>query len=103
MKKALIIFLFFAILIGIFAPCLAENTPNELQVKKMYSSPTFDSKLVYEIPIEVKLLEISEDANWYKVKIQFYFGPACFKYTGWAYIPVGQALAARNNRLVSSK
>lgn len=73
----------------------AKTDPMSFQIKKLYSAPTPESKSVYDIPIEVKLLDISEDANWYKVQITFCLGPARFSYEGWTQIPVGEILAER--------
>jgi hypothetical protein len=94
MKKALFLIVVFTILAGIFIPALAADPYNH-QVKSLYSKPDGNSAVVYNLPIEVKMLDVSQDANWYKVKIQFNLGLACFKYVGWAYIPVGDILAER--------
>ena len=94
MKKliAIIFILFFVVCQANFA---TEKTPLNCPIKQLYSAPAENSSLVYSIPIEVKLLEISSDANWYKVKISFRFGPFASTYVGWAKIPVGQILAER--------
>jgi hypothetical protein len=47
---------------------------------------------VYEIPIEVTLLGITEDLNWYRVRIKFEFGFIKNDYSGWVNIPVGTLL-----------
>lgn len=103
MKKAAYVIVVFAIIMGIFAPVFADSTPYNHEIKKLYSAPGTESKIVYDIPLEVKLLDVSEDANWYKVKIQFYLGPACFKYSGWTYIPVGKILAEREAAKITAK
>ncbi len=95
MKKALFLLLIFCFTLGIFVPVLAKSDSYDHQVKRLYSDPDGTSNVVYIIPIEVKMLDVSEDANWYKVGIQFNMGPICFKYSGWAYIPIGQILAER--------
>jgi len=79
---------------AIFSLSYAKDD-NDLAVKELFSDPSKDSKVVFQIPIDVKLQEISEDANWYKVSIKFYIGPMEIKNTGWAYIPVGKILAQR--------
>ncbi|MFA4966892.1 MAG: hypothetical protein WC624_01565 [Candidatus Margulisiibacteriota bacterium] len=102
MKKAVILLIFFALISGIFAPVFAAD-PYSHQVKSLYSKPDGNSSIVYNLPIEVKMLDVSEDANWYKVKIQFNLGPICMKYSGWAYIPVGDILAEREaNKAVAA-
>lgn len=98
-----------AILITIIAclilttPVLAEKAgdPLDIQVKKIYSAPDQSSSLVYDIPVEVRLLDISEDGNWYKVKLSFNLGPFNYNYTGWSRIPVGDYVAerAKNSRI----
>jgi len=102
MKKGLFLLIFLALILGILAPVWADSDPYNVQVKQLYAQPDGRSKLVYQIPIEVKLLDVSEDANWYKVKIQFNLGIASFKYSGWAYIPVGDILAEREEAKVAT-
>ena len=94
MKKwiaALLIVGFFACPGGI----LAEEKSLDYPVKTLYSAPSEDSNLIFEIPIEVKLLDISECANWHKVKIAFSIGPFKYTYVGWAKIPIGQTIVER--------
>ena len=95
MIRAIILTLIFVIIAGFIVPLWAADPYNH-QIRSLYAQPDGNSKVVYNIPIEVKMLDVSDDANWYKVKLQFYLGPACFKFTGWAYIPVGQILVDRN-------
>jgi hypothetical protein len=73
----------------------AVKSAYDMPVKKLYSAPSEDSSLVLDIPIEVKLLDISEDGNWYKVKIAYAVGPFSYTYVGWSNIPVGSILAER--------
>ncbi|MBI5699149.1 hypothetical protein HZC35_02405 [Candidatus Saganbacteria bacterium] len=97
MKKAAALIAIFLFLTGIITPALGYD----YAVKKLYDSPDAASKIVYEIPIDVKMLDVSEDANWYKVKIQFNLGLMTFKYSGWAYIPVGDLLAERAQKEIA--
>ncbi len=103
MKKAIaltgLILLFFSIVTPLFA---AEKDLYNLPVKKLYSAPSADSNLVLDIPIEVKLLDVSADGNWYKVKIQYAIGPFTNTYVGWANIPVGEILAARAEKIAKA-
>lgn len=94
MKAIKNILIIFAILASFFS-CAYANISSDIKVKQLYSEPANNSKIVYEIPMDVKLTDVSEDGNWYKVAIKFNFGPAEFKYTGWAYIPVANILAER--------
>jgi hypothetical protein len=78
------------------APLLAAgNDPLDLTIKEIYLTPSKNASLVFKIPIEVRLLDISSDCNWYKVKISFSLGPLCYTYTGWVNIPVGQVVAEK--------
>lgn len=102
MKKAVILALLFIICFGLLTAVRAEPNPYSVKVKQLYAKPDGRSKIVYEIPIEVKLLDISEDANWYKVYIDFSLGILKFNYSGWAYIPVGTMLAEREATKVAT-
>jgi hypothetical protein len=93
--KKLIAILFIIIFIASQAALAAENPVLDLPVKRLYSAQSEDSNVIYDIPIEVKLLDISEDGNWYKVKISFNLGPLCYKYVGWSHIPVAEIMAER--------
>lgn len=95
MKKALAISICLIMFFGISTPIFAGETPYNYKVKQLYAKPDGRSKIVYDIPIEVKLLDVSEDANWYKVYLEFSLGLIRFNYSGWAYIPVGKLLAER--------
>jgi len=95
MKKWIAILLLIAVLFTAKAALANEKDPLEVSVKTLYSAPLEDSNVIYDIPLEVKLLDISEDGNWYKVKISFYIGPFGYTYVGWANIPVARILAER--------
>ncbi|MDI6731772.1 MAG: hypothetical protein QME05_04255 [Candidatus Margulisbacteria bacterium] len=81
--------------VGVCGIAQADLNPMAYQIKELYAAPDEESKLVYSIPIEVKLLEVSDDYNWYKVKISFSFGPLSSAYVGWTNIPVGEIMAER--------
>ncbi len=101
MKKALIFLGLFLILAGaVFAATVKD--PYNLEVKKVYSAPDENSQLIFAIPIEVRLLDISNDANWGKVKIAFNLGPLCYTYVGWVKIPVGEIVASRLEKLAKA-
>jgi len=101
MKRAFVVLLISIMLCGAVFAATAKY-PYDLQVKKLYSAPEEESNLVYSIPIEVKLLDVSADANWYKVKISFSFGPLGYTYVGWANIPVGEILASRLEKVAKA-
>jgi hypothetical protein len=101
MKKVLLVFLAIITLAGVGFTS-ATNDPYTLQVKKLYSAPDENSNLILSIPINVQLLDISPDANWYKVQISYSLGPIGYTYVGWARVPVGEALAARLDKLAKA-
>ena len=100
MKKILVLLLLLSALIG--CAVAATKDPYNLEVKKLYSAPDENSQLIFNIPIEVKLLDVSTDANWGKVKIAFNLGPLCYTYIGWVKIPVGEILASRMEKLAKA-
>lgn len=98
MRQVIVIALILTFLAGglAWAGAFSEKDPYDYAVKKVFSEPDEKSKLVYEIPIEVKLLDVSEDADWYKVKISFDLGIlGKYTYQGWTKIPVGTILVSR--------
>lgn len=101
MRKALIFLLLTVILGGATFAAVAKD-PYDIQVKKLYSTPDEESNLIYNIPIEVKLLDISDNGDWYKVKISFNLGPLGYTYVGWTKIPVGEILAARMSKVAKA-
>ena len=73
----------------------AELTPVNYPIKSVYSAPSEDSNLIYRIPIEINLLDVSPDGNWYKIRLSYRIGPLCPTFVGWAKIPVGDIMAQR--------
>jgi hypothetical protein len=100
MKKVLVIILGLVILAGV--GLAAAKEPYSLQVKKLYSVPEETANVVFDIPIDVKLLDISGDGNWYKVQISFNLGPLGYTYVGWAKIPVGDIIASRLEKVAKA-
>jgi hypothetical protein len=97
MKRLFVVLLVAFITAG---ACFAAATdPLAVKVNKLYSAPDENSNLVYNIPIDVQMLDASTDGNWYKVKISFNLGPLGYTYVGWAKIPVGDLLASRQAKL----
>ncbi|MCX5750456.1 MAG: hypothetical protein NT099_02105 [Candidatus Saganbacteria bacterium] len=87
------------ICIIIFALCLFCSSAfavqeTDLQVKRLHAEPSEASNVVFEFPIEVKLLGYTEDRNWYKFKVSFNLGLVNFTYVGWAKVPIGTPEAA---------
>lgn len=99
MKKLIAITLLISVFFLGQAVLASHEQPLDLPVKTLYSAPLEDSNVIYNFPIEVKLLDISPDGNWYKVKISFYIGPFGYTYVGWANIPVTNILAERDKEI----
>jgi hypothetical protein len=85
-----------SVLIGLVSICPADiikaADPLNYSIKKLYASPTEESKLVFAIPIDVNLLDISADRNWYKVRIHYALGPLNYTHIGWTRIPANELL-----------
>lgn len=60
-----------------------------LPIKLMYAEPDENSEVVFAFPLEIVFLSMTEDLDWYRVKIRFEFMFAPYEYIGWVYIPVG--------------
>ncbi len=92
MRRITSILLIFGLIMVFFAiPSFADDgdISFKLPFKKLLAEPRADANLVFEFPIDVKLLGISKDRNWYKVSIEYdllFFGH--YKYTGWVYAPI---------------
>ncbi len=99
MKKLILGLLVLALFLGITAAADTPKDPYDIQVKNLYSTPDDSSNKIYAIPIEVKLLDVSADTNWYKVKISYRIGPLSYTYVGWTEIPVGDIIAARQKAM----
>ena len=99
MKKWIAVILLLSISIALAgSAALAEaKEPLNIEVKQLRSAPMEDANLVFDIPCEVRLLDVSADGNWYKVKIAFYIGPFGYTYVGWTYLPTSEILAKRDN------
>ena len=97
--RGLICLLFLLVLSG---GALAADNPYNLEVRTLYSAPDENSNVIYNIPIQVRLLDVSADANWHKVNISFHLGPLAYTYEGWVKIPVGEILASRQERVAKT-
>lgn len=98
-----IFLLLIALVICSFSAAFAIGSqPIDIQVKTLYSTPSENSNVVYQIPIDVKLLDVSEDGNWYKVKISYRIGPIFYNYVGWTNLPLSDILAERQEQPVAA-
>lgn len=97
MQRLIAVILIFGFLISLVA-ISSENKLSAINIKYLYSKPSTSSKMIYSIPAEVKLLDISEDGNWYKVQITYSIGFFNYDYVGWTKIPVGQVLSEREKK-----
>ncbi|MDD5593400.1 MAG: hypothetical protein PHG97_01495 [Candidatus Margulisbacteria bacterium] len=101
MKKTIVILFVFLALAGA-AFAVTVKDPYNLEVKTLYSAPDETSNVIFKVPIEVRLLDVSADANWGKVKIAFNLGPLGYTYVGWVKIPVGEILASRMEKVAKA-
>ena len=99
MKRPLLLLVLALILLS---PVLAAKaSPYSSPIKQLYSAPDENSNLIYNIPVTVKLLDVSDDANWHKVEISYSLGPLSYTYQGWTQIPIGSILAEREKQAAS--
>ncbi len=87
----------------IFVSCLsiqviAQEEPLNFPIKTLYSAPYEDADVVYDIPIDVTLLDVSLDGNWHKVSISYGIGPLQYTYVGWTKIPINQIITDREKQ-----
>ena len=88
MRRLLYICILLIISLSQALPLAAQEI--DLPVKQLHEQPTLESSVVYDIPIEVKLLGYTEDRNWYKIKVSFNLGLlGSYTYIGWAKVPIG--------------
>jgi hypothetical protein len=91
----IIAFLISALLVSLALPLLANesNVYFKLPVKKLLAEPKEDAHMLYEFPIDVRMLGVTEDLNWFKLSVEFdllFLGH--YKYTGWVHAPLGDIL-----------
>ena len=104
MRLNILKIIIFGLILAFFAlPSFADdgNTYFEMPFKKLLDEPRSEANLVYEIPIDVKLLGISEDKNWYKICIEFdmlFLGH--YKYTGWVFAPIEDQIRLAEDKIV---
>ena len=91
--RKLIVIGFLSILL-VTALGASASDPLDISLKKLHAAPASESKVVFEIPIEVKILDVSKDFDWYKVNITFKIGPFGQSHTGWVKIPFVEVLLA---------
>jgi len=98
MKKSLAILFVLFISVGVVFADQVTSAPYNIKVKALYSAPDENSNVIFNLPVDVSLVDVSEDGNWYKVKIAYNLGPLNYTYVGWTQIPVGSVLASRAER-----
>lgn len=91
MKKISIILTVLAVIAGISLAAVITSEISavflklDTPVKKLYAAPKDGSKAVYELPISVRLVGMTPDKKWYKVRISYnFFG--YFETEGWAKV-----------------
>jgi hypothetical protein len=75
------------------APLLDGHIYFNLPLKTMYAEPTEEANVVYEFPIDVRILGMTRDKNWFKVSMEFdllFLGH--YKYSGWVHAPLGDMI-----------
>lgn len=103
MKRVLFVSIIIAILAGgVLASTPAAKDPLAYPVQNLYAAPDEDSTLIYKIPINVEVVDVSPDANWHKVKISYHIGPLSYTYVGWVKVPVGDLQAARIEKVAKA-
>jgi hypothetical protein len=98
--KVVIFFLFAALFVFPKTAVLA-SAATDLQgqeIKKILSSPSKGANVNFEIPVEVRILDVTDDLNWYKVKIGFDF-LGHHEYEGWTYIPLGNYIREKEAQM----
>jgi len=100
-RIALVIILSMFYAMGMANIAHAKDPLNQ-PIKQLYSAPSEDSDKVFEIPIEVMLLDMSDDGDWYKVRIAYSIGPFNFSYVGWTKIPFADILAKKSEAELAS-
>jgi hypothetical protein len=99
MKKLIAASILLMVILSVAALAEPAKDPYSLPIKNLYSAPDENSNLILAFPIDVKVLDISADSNWYKVRIAYRIGPLSYTYIGWAEVPVGEIMADRQKQL----
>ncbi|MFA4858245.1 MAG: hypothetical protein WC901_06840 [Candidatus Margulisiibacteriota bacterium] len=89
MTKTIVCTLLLALVLAAAAPMSQAFVPFKTQLKTLYADPNKDADVVFRFPIEVTMLGMTEDLNWFKVRIKFELAFIRYEYTGWVNIPVG--------------
>jgi hypothetical protein len=74
---------------------LSENIYFDIPIKLLHEEPSEESPVAFEIPIDVTLLGMTADRNWYKVRVEYdllFLGH--YVYTGWVRAPLAKYLQA---------
>ena len=104
MRHKILKIIIFGLIIAFFAmPSFADdgNTYFQMPFKKLLEEPHLDANLVYEIPIDVKLLGVTKNRNWYKVSIEFdllFLGH--YKYSGWVFAPIEDQIRLAEDKVI---
>jgi hypothetical protein len=102
MKKSIAIFTLFTIILMGNTLAVAQNNSLKIPIKKLYSAPKENSKLIFDVPMEVNIIEISEDGNWVRVEVSYSFGLLSNSFEGWTYIPLSEIMAKKESESTES-
>jgi hypothetical protein len=97
MRKLIAILIIFTIVLMANTLAAAQSDTLKIPIKKLYSSPKENSKLIFDIPMEVNIIEISEDGNWFRVEVSYSFGLLSNSFVGWTHIPIAEILAEKES------
>ncbi len=97
-RKYIFLLLLLFVLVGSGLPALSwteeDAIPFDLLVPKMLAAPSLEAEPVFVFPIARRLLAMTPDRKWYKVKIMYDL-PLIghFEYLGWCYAPIDEKLS----------
>lgn len=97
MRKTIAVLTIFTIILMGNTLAAAQSNSLKIPIKKLYSAPKEDSKLIFDVPMEVNIIEISEDGNWVRVEVSYSFGLLSNSFKGWTYIPLSEIMANKES------
>ena len=63
----------------------------DIPVTQMLAEPTAEASANFIFPIDLKILSMTPDHNWFKVRIAYTLPlVGHFEYSGWCYVPLGE-------------
>lgn len=99
--------LFFLFVLGalcLSAPLLSKRTYLDVRLKKMHAEPSEKADVVFEFPVDIRVLQMTDDKNWFKISLEFdllFLGH--YKHTGWVHAPLGDILEKERREAEGTK